>query len=721
MVRFDFSVEKTDFRIFPCPTTGDRHSVPQKRRTKIQSDWFVSGPTNHADRSFTILPWVGFHRATNVQGELCIGRPRATDAQPDPVSCASSGPTAVAASTCINSTSTLSLTLEYLPTSRSRASSLTLNITATSNRDLYAPPAAFYTTINGQTFSFALTPQPWGASPCDVAVTIAKHLGTMPLEPGNNTLVFGSLNNVLCVASLAVTVPTVSYYPNIQSLSPSAGPIEGNTTVTVAGSSVFPDDLPLCCRFGDTEVPFVHAANATSGVCVSPPNATRDVPFALVPGAHSPFVEVNTPEEVFSYYNFTVTGAFVASAGASAAQQHLVSVVGEGFEDFGATECALANATHRYVVTGAVSNATSVVCLVDAVLPAVEHRAFNLSVSLNREDFFDTGIALVFEFAGGSSDAPAPSGWVVIVAFLVSIGCIILAVVVCLAVLLRRAVRRKKHPDDLIRPSEVQCIEIIGRGSFGDVWSATWRGQTIAVKIVATSGISKSSIVQIRQEAKLMKKLRHPSVLQYFGTATDKDCILIAMEYMQEGSVRGLLNRTSCDLTWKLRLSMLIDAACGMLYLHSLNPPIIHRDLKSHNLLVNSKWEVKVCDFGLSIGVKQNEYMQSNILGTLAWIAPEIFAHAPYNTRVDVYSFGIVMWEVLTRLVPYKGLDRQTIQHKVVVEKARPLVPGETHPAYRSLMEACWDENPNLRPDFGTVVTRLRAIRDGNEMVDAEW
>jgi serine/threonine protein kinase len=148
------------------------------------------------------------------------------------------------------------------------------------------------------------------------------------------------------------------------------------------------------------------------------------------------------------------------------------------------------------------------------------------------------------------------------------------------------------------------------------------------------------------------------------------------------------------------------DAARGMAYLHGARPPILHRDLKSANLLVDGAYTVKLSDFGLA-RVKSVAATMTGGLGTPQWTAPEVLSGTRYAESADVYSFGIVLWELLTRRCPYDGWTSAQVVARVVTTGARPGVPDATPPAFAALMRACWDAEPARRPPFRAVLAAL--------------
>jgi len=165
-------------------------------------------------------------------------------------------------------------------------------------------------------------------------------------------------------------------------------------------------------------------------------------------------------------------------------------------------------------------------------------------------------------------------------------------------------------------------------------------------------------------------------------------------------------------LPWVRLKNMALDIARGMNYLHCSDPIIIHRDLKSHNLLVDEHFKVKVCDFGLSTMVKRHldRFTAMTPVGTPCWTAPEVLRNELYSERADVFSFGVVLWELVTREDPYQGMPTFQIVIAVGQHKMRPLIPPNAPSALSQLMADCWNEDPNLRPPFSEIVSRLEKM-----------
>lgn len=294
--------------------------------------------------------------------------------------------------------------------------------------------------------------------------------------------------------------------------------------------------------------------------------------------------------------------------------------------------------------------------------------------------------------------------------FLGGLGVLVLIVVAFIFVL--RRTNTKTNGYQLIREgreikmSEVEIGPRIGKGNFGEVFKGLWRGVPIAVKKIPAHNISEQFWKEFHKELNLMKSLRHPNVLQFLGSCSVPPDVCILVEFMPKGSLYSVLHNPAEKLTWALIRRMMLDAAAGCLYLHTSDPVIVHRDLKSHNLLVDENYKVKVSDFGLStMVVAASQTMTA--CGTPCWTAPEILRNQRYTERADVYSFGIVLYECASREDPYAGLPPFQVIFSVATQHSRPNLPLDTPDAYASLARDCWHEDPTVRPNFAVILERL--------------
>eukprot|EP00026_Physarum_polycephalum_P017687 Phypoly_transcript_18994.p1 GENE.Phypoly_transcript_18994~~Phypoly_transcript_18994.p1 ORF type:complete len:224 (+),score=30.64 Phypoly_transcript_18994:1-672(+) len=205
-------------------------------------------------------------------------------------------------------------------------------------------------------------------------------------------------------------------------------------------------------------------------------------------------------------------------------------------------------------------------------------------------------------------------------------------------------------------------------------------------------------------EGGILSSLDHPNILNFKGMCIKIPNLCIVTELLDRGSLSFILYSDE-QISWKRRVQFAIDIANGLKYLHAHN--IIHRDVKSPNMLVGSDWTVKIGDFGFSrIKVEHTTMTQC---GTVAWTAPEIFSGSHYSEKADIYSFGIILWELIYRKKPWDGLNAMRIIHEVELGNRPPThyVPTDTPLQITKLMEACWGYESEKRPSITEILATL--------------
>ncbi|KAK9273449.1 hypothetical protein L1049_018259 [Liquidambar formosana] len=257
---------------------------------------------------------------------------------------------------------------------------------------------------------------------------------------------------------------------------------------------------------------------------------------------------------------------------------------------------------------------------------------------------------------------------------------------------------------------DLQIGERIGIGSYGEVYRAEWNGTEVAVKKFLDQDFSGDALVQFRSEIEIMLRLRHPNAVLFMGAVTRPPNFSILTEFLPRGSLYRLLRRPHHQLDEKRRMRMALDVAKGMNYLHTSHPTIVHRDLKSPNLLVDKNWVVKVCDFGLS-RLKHHTFLSSrSTAGTPEWMAPEVLRNEPSNEKCDVYSFGVILWELATSRVPWSGMNPMQVVGAVGFQNRRLEIPPDVDPMAAQIIRDCWQNDSHLRPSFAQLMHRLRRL-----------
>jgi serine/threonine protein kinase len=211
----------------------------------------------------------------------------------------------------------------------------------------------------------------------------------------------------------------------------------------------------------------------------------------------------------------------------------------------------------------------------------------------------------------------------------------------------------------------------------------------------------------LRKEAANLMSLKHRNVVELFGVCFRPPALVT--EFMGCGSLFDYLqNESVTDIPWNIRLRFASDIARGMSFLHGTTPPVLHRDLKSANVLLSESLTAKISDFGTVVMFAP--FTTGRTVANPRWLAPEVLKSEPYGTAADVYSFGMLLWEISTREIPF--MDKPSYQwcHNVeddVIKGVRPTIPANVPVAFRELMGHCWSQQPEERPTFEQILRRI--------------
>ena len=199
-----------------------------------------------------------------------------------------------------------------------------------------------------------------------------------------------------------------------------------------------------------------------------------------------------------------------------------------------------------------------------------------------------------------------------------------------------------------------QKSDFIGRGGYGDVYKAKWMGTKVAVKRFGKRYLTKKALKDFIKEIEMLHQLRHPNVVLYMGVSLDhQSYFYMITEFVNKGSLFDLLHQRKLVLDDAKIVKVAKQIAMALLYLHKRQ--LFHCDLKSQNVLITDDWTVKLCDFGLSRYQEKFDADNHGKIGTPHWMAPEILRGEKYTSAADVYSFGVILWEMLTLDIPFKG------------------------------------------------------------------
>ncbi|XP_059119783.1 mitogen-activated protein kinase kinase kinase 21 [Peromyscus eremicus] len=276
----------------------------------------------------------------------------------------------------------------------------------------------------------------------------------------------------------------------------------------------------------------------------------------------------------------------------------------------------------------------------------------------------------------------------------------------------------------------LELKELIGAGGFGQVYRATWQGQEVAVKAARRDPEQDAAAAaeSVRREARLFAMLRHPNIIQLRGVCLQQPHLCLVLEFARGGALNRALAAAAPDprapgprrarrIPPHVLVNWAVQIARGMLYLHEeAVVPILHRDLKSSNILLLEKIEhddicnktLKITDFGLAREWHRTTRMSA--AGTYAWMAPEVIRSSLFSKGSDIWSYGVLLWELLTGEVPYRGIDGLAVAYGVAVNKLTLPIPSTCPEPFAKLMKECWEQDPHIRPSFALILQQLTAI-----------
>ncbi|XP_057517533.1 serine/threonine-protein kinase STY13 [Amaranthus tricolor] len=276
----------------------------------------------------------------------------------------------------------------------------------------------------------------------------------------------------------------------------------------------------------------------------------------------------------------------------------------------------------------------------------------------------------------------------------------------------------------------------IANGTYGSVYKAIYDGREVAAKVLnwGEDGMATAAEIEnlrnaLRKEVVVWNKLDHPNVTKFIGASMGfsnfkipsaslggevdnspppRTCCVV-VEYLAGGTLKHyLIKHTRRKLPMKVVIELALDLSRGLSYLHSKK--IVHRDVKTENMLLDTSRRLKIADFGVARVEAQNPCDMTGETGTLGYMAPEVLDGKPYNRKCDVYSFGICLWEIYCCDMPYANLSFADVSSSVVRLNLRPEIPGCCPAPLANIMRKCWDANPYRRPEMEEVVKQLETI-----------
>ncbi|XP_062122571.1 mitogen-activated protein kinase kinase kinase 7-like [Drosophila sulfurigaster albostrigata] len=255
--------------------------------------------------------------------------------------------------------------------------------------------------------------------------------------------------------------------------------------------------------------------------------------------------------------------------------------------------------------------------------------------------------------------------------------------------------------------ADITCLEMIDGGAFGDVFKAIWNSKGLKIAVKKIKIPSEEEEMKVQREIQNLKALEHTNIVKLYGFSKDpENKICIVLEYAECGSLYKYLHQTQYHIPNDLKIDWMLQCAEGMDYLHGKNT--FHRDLKTKNLLLFDQYRrLKICDFGT---VKQITTTNTDSIGTAGYMAPEVGESRRYTEKCDVYSFGIVFWEVLAQKKPFEHYESRPrlVLMNMVSKGVRPdmsdIEEHEDTDNLKPIIKMCWEPQPERRLTMKRVV-----------------
>ncbi|XVE88059.1 hypothetical protein DITRI_Ditri19aG0038200 [Diplodiscus trichospermus] len=248
-------------------------------------------------------------------------------------------------------------------------------------------------------------------------------------------------------------------------------------------------------------------------------------------------------------------------------------------------------------------------------------------------------------------------------------------------------------------------------GAHSRLYHGIYKEEAVAVKIIRVPDDDENGNLaarlekQFNREVTLLARLHHPNVIKFVAACKEPPVYCVVTEYLSEGSLRAYLHKLDHKLLPLQKLiAVALEIACGLEYIHSQG--VIHRDLKPENVLIDQDFHLKIADFGIACEEAYCDLLADDP-GTYRWMAPEMIKKKSYGRKVDVYSFGLILWEMVAGTIPYEDMNPIQAAFAVVNKNLRPVIPVDCPPAMRALIEQCWSSHPEKRPEFWQIVKVL--------------
>jgi serine/threonine protein kinase len=263
--------------------------------------------------------------------------------------------------------------------------------------------------------------------------------------------------------------------------------------------------------------------------------------------------------------------------------------------------------------------------------------------------------------------------------------------------------------------SDLMFVESLGSGEFGQVFRGFYRREEVAIKELYYDDTLMTDIVlqDLAKEIESFRGLRHKRLVRFIGACLEMPHPCLVTQYMPGGSLHHLLHVRKLQLPPLHAINMCLQLADGVMYLHSQNPTVVHRDLKSLNVVLDMNLNVKICDFGLTESMERTHITKRNNGGSPRYMAPELFDNKTKVTeKIDIWALGCIFVEIFSGPLPYEQINTLAdLTREMLVHRRSPDVPNHIFENIRMIIQRCLDFEPHLRPTSKQMFEQIKAAK----------
>jgi len=278
----------------------------------------------------------------------------------------------------------------------------------------------------------------------------------------------------------------------------------------------------------------------------------------------------------------------------------------------------------------------------------------------------------------------------------------------------REALERDLTEPEKVKYSDLDFVESLGSGEFGQVYRGKFRGEEVAIKELYWDDTMSELVMQdLAKEIESFRRLRHKRLVRFIGACLEMRHACLVTEYMPGGSLHHLLHVRKLQLPLLHATNMCLQVADGVMYLHSQNPTIVHRDLKSLNVVLDLSLNIKICDFGLTEPMERTHITKRNNGGSPRYMAPELFdSKTKITEKIDVWAMGCIFIEICGGPLPYEDISTLAdLTREMLVNRRKPTVPSSIPQPLRQVAGSCLNFDYRLRPNSRQTFEQLKGAK----------